>query len=38
MWILTMETTGPMASVAIINEEGTIWEKVGRKAIIISLL
>lgn len=31
MWILTMETTGPMASVAIINEEGTIWEKVGEK-------
>ena len=31
MWILTMETTGPMASVAIINEEGAIWEKVGEK-------
>jgi tRNA threonylcarbamoyladenosine biosynthesis protein TsaB len=31
MWILTMETTGPMASVAIINEDCEIRERVGEK-------
>jgi len=31
MWILTMETTGPMASVAIINDDCEIREKVGEK-------
>lgn len=31
MWILAFETTGPMASVAIINENNEIKEKVGEK-------